>query len=348
MGRNAMADIRKVTCGLFLYDCEDHHAVLGLPVDAPQEAIRVRYLQITRQLHPDRRRLSRSEDGPIADKLLAKLVNPAYEALFKNKELRTEHKFVLDATAKRLAAEGSPPPLRSEVAQQLARAGRDLERRYRSALKELAGRLFDDVNQATTLIGELSELNLVYLFRQALEGKSATGNAVAPAVGAAAPTPTERTESAANPAAASASPPDAGTAAPANTNSRAAQPRSAPSAAVPNERERLAAMVDPYLRRARASLDNKSYPQAVLELRDALALDPKSATCHGLLGYAYLRQNQLGMARVHTRKALQLDAKEAYALVTQKELDKKDNKGQKKNSSSGGFLGGLFGRGRKK
>ncbi|MEO0948127.1 MAG: DnaJ domain-containing protein [Cyanobacteria bacterium J06641_5] len=337
-----MADIRTVKCGLFLYDCEDYHAVLGLPVDAPQAAIRERYLQVTRQLHPDRRKLQRPEDGPIADKLLAKLVNPAYETLFKNKERRTEHKFILDATAKRLAAEGNPPPLKNATAQKLAQAGRDLEVRYRSTLKELSDRLYEDVNQTTTLIGELSELNLIYIFRQALEGRSATGKTSTTATGADAAQPTATSRETA---------PNSGatTSATARVPTSESSPSAAtpPREAVPSEQERLGAMVAPYLQRARASIQSKSYAQAVLELRDALALDPKSATSHGLLGYAYLRQNQIGMARVHTRKALQLDAKEQSALATQKELEKKEG-GKNKKKSSGGFLGGLFGRGGKK
>jgi len=333
-----MADIRKVKCGLFLYDCEDYHAVLGLPVDAPQEAIRNRYLQVTRQIHPDRRKLSQPEDGPIADKLLAKLVNPAYETLFKNKERRTEHKLILDATAKRLAAEGNPPPLKNETAQKLAQAGRDLDVRYRSTLKELSKRLYEDVNQTTTLIGELSELNLIYIFRQALDGKSATGKASNPPTSASA---VESTPAESKPTPTGAPSPNT-TAASGVSQSTPPEPREAAQ----TEQERLEAMVAPYLQRARASIQNKSYTQAVLELRDALALDPKSATSHGLLGYAYLRQNQIGMARVHTRKALQLEPKEQSALTTQKELDKKEG-GKNQKKGGGGFLGGLFGRGKK-
>lgn len=328
-----MADISGIKSGLFLYDCEDYHAVLGLPVDAPQDTIRKRYLEVTRQLHPDRRKLARPEDGAIADKLLSKFVNPAYEALFKNKEQRTEHKFVLDATAQRLAAEGSPPPLRSEAARQLVLAKHDLEMRYRSILKELAARLYADVSQATELIGELSELNLVYLVRQSLEGRSVTAK---PAAAAAPAPPAPTAEPAAN----------RRPAAPAATGSTAA-PATPPAEEAPSDRERLTTMVEPYLRRARTSLGNNDYSQAVLELRDALALDSKNATSHALLGYAYFRQNQLGMARVHTRKALQLDPKEQSALATQKQLDKKAS-GKDQKKGGGGFLGGLFGRGGKK
>lgn len=328
-----MANLRSIQSGLFLYDCEDYHAILGLPVDAPQETIRSRYLKVTRQLHPDRRRLSRPEDGPLADELLAKLVNPAYESLYKNKAQRSEQKLVLEATASRMVAEGSLPPLKSEAALQLSKAGRNFEQLYRSSLQSLSKSMYKDIENAATTIGEISELNLVYLFR-----KGTTG---APAIPKPAPaTPQQQ-------------PPVRQKVAPASGNNNApAAPQSAPQVVatsnVAAEKDKLAAMVEPYLRRARGHLQEQNYTQAVLELRDALALDNKNADCHGLLGYAYFRQNQLGMARVHTRKALQLNPQEKTALVTQRELDKRaapDGKGKGKQS---GFLGGLFGRGQKK
>ncbi len=328
-----MVNLRNIHAGLFLYDCEDYHAILGLPVDAPQETIRERYLTVTRQLHPDRRQLSRPEDGPIADRLLAKLVNPAYEILYKNKAQRSEHQFVIEETAIRLSAEGGLPPLKSQAAQQLGQAGQGIEHSYRASLKALADRLYADVAQSTTLIGEISELNLVYLFYKGVPTKKKVARA--------APQPSSAPQAPASSPTAAASP------------RRAAAPESTATqeSSETAEKGRLTAMVEPYLRRAQGHLQNREYPQAVLELRDALELDSKSAACHGLLGYTYLRQNQLGMARVHTRKALQLDPQEQAAVVTQKQLDKISGSGKatgaKGKQDGGSFLGRLFGRGKK-
>lgn len=43
----------KIKSGLFKFDLTDHHAILGVPVDADFKDIRKRYLQIARRLHPD-------------------------------------------------------------------------------------------------------------------------------------------------------------------------------------------------------------------------------------------------------------------------------------------------------
>lgn len=63
--------------GLFNSDFIDHHAVLGIPVDADQKGIRKRYLKIARRLHPDSSDLKTAEDRRLASEYLSKLVNPA-------------------------------------------------------------------------------------------------------------------------------------------------------------------------------------------------------------------------------------------------------------------------------
>ncbi|NET50396.1 MAG: J domain-containing protein, partial [Merismopedia sp. SIO2A8] len=43
----------KIDRGLFNTDFTDHHAVLGVPIDASSKDVRKRYLRIARRLHPD-------------------------------------------------------------------------------------------------------------------------------------------------------------------------------------------------------------------------------------------------------------------------------------------------------
>jgi cytochrome c-type biogenesis protein CcmH/NrfG len=60
----------------------------------------------------------------------------------------------------------------------------------------------------------------------------------------------------------------------------------------------------------------------LLELRDALNLEPNNATCHSLLGLTYLKQNQTAMAKVHINKAYQLNPKNPDSIKAKQALDK--------------------------
>jgi cytochrome c-type biogenesis protein CcmH/NrfG len=106
-----------------------------------------------------------------------------------------------------------------------------------------------------------------------------------------------------------------------------------------------------------------NFAAAVLELREALKLDPNNSRCHSLLGASFLKQNQATMAKVHLNKALQLNPNDELALKGKKHLDalQNTNGGQKPTpqptpgtqsdqsgkSRGGGLFGGLFG-GKKK
>ena len=114
-----------------------------------------------------------------------------------------------------------------------------------------------------------------------------------------------------------------------------------------------------YLRRAQEYLNKNQFAQAILELRDALKLDPNHSSCHGLMGLAYLKQNQISMAKVHINKAYQSNPKDLIAIKSKQELDrltavvdpKKTQGRSAKNKLTeppgGGIFGGLFG-GKKK
>ena len=114
-----------------------------------------------------------------------------------------------------------------------------------------------------------------------------------------------------------------------------------------------------HLRRAQEYLNKNQFAQAILELRDALKLDPNHSSCHGLMGLAYLKQNQISMAKVHINKAYQSNPKDLIAIKSKQELDRltavvdpKKTQGRSAKDKSteppgGGIFGGLFG-GKKK
>jgi curved DNA-binding protein CbpA len=312
--------------GLFRYDFTDHHAILGIPVDADAKLVRKRYLKIARNLHPDSCKATSEAEKKQANELLSKLVNPAYEQLSKDSR---DYAISLKLMGKRLAGEKGKVSIVSEAAKQLIRqAGAGLENAYKSALQNLASKQYESVNKALEKIAEISELNLVYLMlkdgkiserRNVVEGKLSK----------------EKN--------------------PQDGEDTVIQTGSDPQ-------ELLEKRVAAYIRRAEGYIGKNNFAKAILELRDALKFDQKNSTCHSLLGEAYLKQKQTAMAKVHFNKALQLNPKDEKALRGKKYLEHiagksggakpatssgSSGKSSGDQGKSGGGLFGMFG-GKKK
>lgn len=318
--------------GLFKFEFIDHHAILGVPIDADPEQIRQRYKQIARRLHPDSCQAESQAEKDWAVQLFSKLVSPAYAQLSKVRN-RAEHMVMLRRISKRLAGEAPQiQQLKSEAAKQLAQTGGNLDNVYKTLLQNLAANEYESLDKTLDAIAQISELNMVYLIRKDKEGQGfrtplTTGNNVA---------------FGGNPAGGSKD----------LNNKVVPQPKASP--------------VDPYLRRAEEYIAKNNFAKAVLELRDALHLEPNNSSSHSLLGMAYLKQNQATMAKVHINKALQLNPKDPKALQAKQTLDAiaqkaagsktktpqqsaqdKSTGGKPSDKSGGGLFGGLFG-GKKK
>lgn len=295
--------------GLARYDYVDHYAILGLPVTAAASEIRKRYLQIARGLHPD----SRVDDNKeLASQFLSKLVNPSYQILSQERE-RAEYQVLLRLLGQRLVQEGAVQ-FESEVAQQLGQTPGEVENFYIQAVQELAQHQYQVLEQTLAITCQLSELNLVYLWRRETAGTTARTQA------------TTRLESA---------------------------PVSNPPTTVTVEEtpDSTSVYVGQYCRRAEV-LIAKNLPQAaIIELRDALKLDPDNSQCHSLLGTVYLKLNQLTMARVHFNQALKFDPRNAAALAGKQQVEKLERQTKSAHphspQKSTGGLFGLFG-GKKK
>ena len=158
----------KFDSGLFLFDFTDHHAVLGVPVDADFKEIRKRYLQIARRLHPDTCQAASVVDKQQANSLLSKLVNPAYEK-FSIERNRAEYVVLLREMSKRLTQEAASIQLKSELSQQLKQSN-DIDRVYRTTLNQLAQKQYQSLEQVMALIAQISELNMVYLLHKGGSG----------------------------------------------------------------------------------------------------------------------------------------------------------------------------------
>lgn len=307
----------KISQGLFRENFTDYHAILGVPLDASSNETRKRYMRIARRLHPDSCKAESPKDQKVASDLFSKLVNPAYTKLSSDRN-RTEHGIVLKKLAKRLSQESDSIKVQTEAAKQLLQA-RDLEADYKKALLALAGKQYESFTGALEIIGQISELNLVYLLRGQSRGSSDRARQ----------SPREPV------AAKSASPKEAST---------PAQPSPTPAS---NSR------VNAYYRRGEEFIGTGNFSGAVVELKEALKIEPKNSRCHALLGMAYLKQKQSTLAKVHTSQALKLNPEEPVALDTKKQLEgtakKADGKskaktGKQEKKSGGGFLGGIFGK----
>ncbi|ERN40327.1 hypothetical protein KR51_00032760 [Rubidibacter lacunae KORDI 51-2] len=319
----------RVERGLFKYDIIDYHAILGLPIGAKVDVARKQFLRITRILYPDIRKIADPEEQRLADALLSKLVNPAYENLCKGKERRQEHILILNQMRARLAAEGGSLAVESDAAKELMVARGPLEQAYFKLMRPITAELYERMHQVPDRIATISELNLVYMTRKPAHLNAASSR-----------TPQNL---------------DSGIGI--NGNKQAAVATESQA-----NKRRASSPMEPCRRRAQGYLETKNYVLAIRELREALEVDKHDSSCHALLGIAYLGQKSFGMARVHIRKAIASDPNNPQAKVAQQMIDQlvdrqkqtiqqplppsstnvdTDSKGSKRS-----FLGGLFGNGK--
>jgi curved DNA-binding protein CbpA len=313
--------------GLFKFDLIDHHAILGINLDADTKQVRQRYLKIVQKLHPDTCKARTEGEKTLANQLLSKLVNPAYESLSKDYGFN-EHHLILAQMAKSLAKQKEKIQPISEVAKQLSEANASaLDLTYRQLLQSLVADQYNNFSQSVEKIAQISELNLIYLMLKENwtlgHKKTPTSPPVTPNSGAT--TKVEATQSS-------------------NTTQVPTEKPTPPT-------EILTAT--PYIRRAQEYMEKNNFAQAVLELRDGIKLEPNNSTCHSLLGLAYLKQNQPTMAKVHISRACQANPQDPLAKQAKQALEKQgitlnissNNKETetKPNNKSGGLLGSLFG-----
>ena len=308
----------QVNRGLFKLDLVDHHAILGVPLDADTKQVRKRYLKIARKLHPDSLRSATEEQKQQARELLSKLVNPAYEVLSQEKA-SVEHKVSLRLKGQQLQQQPALLSLSGDKSKKVANSN-NVEYEYNNALKPLVVEQYESLDSVIEAIGEISELNAIYVMRQ--------GGAPAPA------------EEASKAGADDSSTSDAGES---NT------------VTVMSHSERRAQLIESFINRAKEFEYKGNFSRGIIELREAVKAHPQNPRCHAELGRLYMRSNQLKMASIHTKRALELNPDNQMAADIKQKLDaynRKMNKGSTAasasgkstgNSKAGGLFGGLFG-----
>ena len=318
----------QVNRGLFKLDLVDHHAILGIPLDADAKQVRKRYLKIARKLHPDSLRTASDEQKQQASELLSKLVNPAYEVLSQERS-SVEHKVSLRLKGEQLQKQPALLSLSSEQSKKVANSN-NIDYEYANALKALVLEQYESLDTAINAIGEISELNAVYVMRQ--------GSSVSPAAKA-----------------------SAAQGAPANGG--AVQADDPTKTRVKSSSERRAELIKSFINRAKEFEYKGNFSRAIVELREAVKAHPQTPLCHAELGRMYMRSKQLKMAGIHTKRALELDPNNQIATDVKKKLDayakrrgknppdddtsssgRVSSKTPKKPKGGGGSLfGGLFG-----
>jgi curved DNA-binding protein CbpA len=301
--------------GLFQFDLIDYHAILGVALDADAKQIRKRYLTIARKLHPDSLRSASEDEKQQAHELLSKLVNPAYEKLNQEKTC-TEHQVILRLRGQQLSRQPDALQLATDTARSLL-DNPNATSLYRSTLQKLADQQYESLENVLDVIGQISDLNLGYLV--STTSSQATPAATPPA--SAAPSPS--------------TPSPSGTA--------------NPSAAPIPVRFTRQSIIESYVNRAREFAQRKDYPQAILEMREAVKTHPNSADCHGELANLYLLAGQSTMARIHLKKALEIDPNHSLSKQLEPAINKvsqtKTGQAPSQNAAnkSTKYKGGLFG-----
>jgi curved DNA-binding protein CbpA len=300
--------------GLFKLDFNDYFAVLGLPIDVNGKVVRKRYLQIARKLHPDSLAGASAEEVQKASEALSKWVNPAYETLSQEKA-STEYQLVLKLRGQTLKQSKSPPEVDTAAAQSLLKTPQ-LEVEYHQAVQALAQEQYEHLGALEGTIGQLSELNLIYLYRIS-EGSGSTAKTKT--------TPATTTST--------------------GNGSLSSQSDGAP----PPPRRVRDSILESYINRAQDFDRSKDTGKAILEVREALKTYPNSANCHSYLASLYLKTGQATMAKIHAKRALDINPKDEQAKAVQARVAKGSGTGSKssaqdsKKSGSSGKGGGLFG-----
>ena len=314
--------------GLFQFDLTDYHAILGVPIDGDEDQVRQRYYQIARQIHPDKCRTKNHNEKQQASEIFSKLVNPAYEKLSKEKG-RTEYGFLLSDLSQKLAAETTSITFTTEAAQKLKQAHGNLELKYKQLLQDLTFAEYQSLNEIINHITQISELNLCYLVTK----KSRTFQ------------PQEKKKPARKVKVEQSRP----IVSVRDTSNRETQNINETSKQTVRQ-DTASSSINTSIRRGQELIKRGNFSDGILELREALKKDPNNSTCHGLLGLAYLKQNQLSMAKIHINRAWKLSPNDPVVIEAKRELNKieKESGSKKSNTSSkskgGGLLGSLFGR----
>ena len=261
----------------------DPYAVLGIPVTADPQRIMKRYRTVAKVLHPDRYGLADPVTRDWVTQVLARIVNPAYGKIKDDLGQREILALVRLQALKNLK---DGVQVHSDIARSLRQqAVQNTEIFYEQQVSRIADEMYSVPAELEGRIQSLLELNAVYL--QIKQGEQQplrqrrTGLMSPPP----APNPAARPAAGAN---ANNGPLSSGLASPHHYAQR-------------------------HYDRAKHYTQNAEWKDALQELKDAIRLDPNCSNYHALMGFIYLKQEQMGMARVYFKQALKLNPDDKLA-----------------------------------
>jgi cytochrome c-type biogenesis protein CcmH/NrfG len=303
----------KPTQGLFKFDFTDHHAFLGVSVDADVNGIRTRYKEVARLMHPDSANWQTVSEKMLATKIFSSVVNHSYGQISRAAQLQ-EQQAMLELVAKRITADAGKIEIIGSMAQKLYQQNsEDLNRVYHELLRELALQQYTMLDSSNEVTGNISELNLVYLLRKRNQASR---------------------------------PPLAGNSSPAN---KTVEPSAVEAATTTETSKAAEAAKNPLqgekaMRRAEEYINMRNWTKANIELREVLKDDPNNAIAHAQMAIVYYRQNQVTMAKMHINKAIQLDPAAPIVRNAKQEIKKmmSDTPAASKSTPTN-TKGGLFG-----
>jgi len=289
--------------GLFKYEVKDYYAILGLPISASPKDIRLRYLKLAYQLHPDTNQAETKENREKASTILSKLVNPAYENLYKDK-LRKECQLIFSEIAMRLAPMAKEMTLSGEIPKRLLREEANFDKMYQDLIETLAKEQYQDLSKLAIKIGLLSELNMIYLVRQKQGelGKVMGGGSsnFEPKIAVSEPIITAAPEQSGN---------------------------TGVSQQVEEKEEKVpVSRLEKLINSAKNHMEQLNPDAALFDLREAVKIDANSAVAHAMLGSVYLLQNNLPYGRIHINKAVGIDSNNPTVKKALEELKQKEKK----------------------
>ncbi len=286
----------------------DYYAALGLPINSSPTYIRHVYLSIARVLHPDVYGFS-AEEKEIATQYLAKLVNPAYNALMREEE-RKAYQGIFKLLAKRLMQKSRNVPIYSPIACELMMAPSDGF--YERSVSAIAKLQYQSIKTILEYTAQISELNLIYILYK--DGYQYGAANMPPVL-----MPMSPSKNAIPSAAVNSYP-----ALPPKTSYRPQYSTYQP----PNNRQadsdetviqtRIGAgdagAIADRLKICEIYISQSDWKSAMKDLREILQLDKNNSQGHAMLGVVYKNINQPQMARISLTRSLQINPQEPLAL----------------------------------
>ncbi len=261
----------------------DPYAVLGVPVTADPQRIMKRYRTVAKVLHPDRYGLADPITRDWVTQVLARVVNPAYGKIKDDLGQREILALVRLQALKNLK---DGVPVHTDIARSLRQqAVQNTEIFYEQQVSRIAEGMYAAPAELEGRIQSLLELNSVYL--QIKQGEQQ-------------PLRQRRTGLMSPPPLAS-------------------NPTTRPAVVNANNGPLSSGLGSPqhyaqrHYDRAKHYAQNADWKDAMQELKDAIRLDPNCSNYHALMGFIYLKQEQMGMARVYFKQALKLNPDDKLA-----------------------------------